>query len=249
MDNIKQVIAKNLIKYRKAAKMTQLELAELLMYSDKNISKWERGEAVPDILILKQLADMYHIGVNDFLQENEEECVLINQVEQTKTKKKMMNKKQVLISLLSVSLVWLVATIAFSLFINIPATKDYAWWSFILALPITMIVVLVFTSIWCTNLMNAIMVSFLIWTSALAIFVCVRIPDIWMIFLVAIPLQILDVLWFILKKVNKNLRFQMQMREKNIKGKNNNTNKNKSITKSSTLEEQILNKEENNSNV
>lgn len=252
MDNIKQVIAKNLIKYRKAAKMTQLELAELLMYSDKNISKWERGEAVPDILILKQLADMYHISVNDFLQESDEECVIKNQIEPKKSKKKMMNKKQMLINLLSVSLVWLVATVAFGLLETFPATKQYAWWSFILALPITMTVVLVFTSIWCTNLMNAIMVSLLIWTSALAIFICVNAPDIWMIFIVAIPLQILDILWFILRKVNKNLKFHMQ-RTKNEKCDNNSTSKSlkkdNCKTNSDMIDEKILNKEEKSLNV
>ena len=213
MDNIKQVIAKNLIKYRKAAKMTQLELAELLMYSDKNISKWERGEAVPDIIILKQLADMYHISVNDFLVENQEPLQTNIQPEDVSNKKKIMNKKQVLISLLSVSLVWLVATICFCFFINFSATQPYAWRVFILAIPITMIVLLVFTSIWCTNLMNAIVVALLIWTSALAIFVCLNIAESWLIFIVAVPLQILDVLWFVLKKHNKVLKFQLQQKK------------------------------------
>ena len=250
MDNIKQVIAKNLIKYRKAAKMTQLELAELLMYSDKNISKWERGEAVPDITILKQLADMYHISVNDFLQESDEQnSPSIAPGTQT-TKKKVMNKKQVLITLLSVFLVWLVATTAFGLLENLPATKAYAWWSFILALPITMVVVLVFTSIWCTNLMNAIMVSLLIWTSALAIFICVDVSDIWMIFLVAVPLQILDILWFILRKVNKNLKLQLQVAKKDKPSKNKTKNLEKTPASKNEIEaNQNINKEENSQNV
>ena len=66
MEDLKEIIANNLVKFRKNAKLTQLELAEKLKYSDKNISKWERGDAVADVVVLKQLADLYSIKVDDF---------------------------------------------------------------------------------------------------------------------------------------------------------------------------------------
>ena len=72
MEDLKKIIAKNITDLRTAKGITQLELAEKLMYSDKNISKWERAEAVPDVVVLKTLADMYGITVNDFLVENNE---------------------------------------------------------------------------------------------------------------------------------------------------------------------------------
>ena len=101
-------------------------------------------------------------------------------------------------------LVWLVAIISFGIMIFTPI-KNYAWMTFIVALPVSCIVLLVFTSIWCTNLFNAITVGFLIWTTALAINICIPIPEIWLIYIVAIPLQVLDILWFTFRKVNKNL--------------------------------------------
>ena len=52
---LKSQIGANLSAYRKRAGMTQAGLAEKLNYSDKAISKWERGESVPDVLILCQL--------------------------------------------------------------------------------------------------------------------------------------------------------------------------------------------------
>ena len=58
-ENLTAIIAENLVYYRKKAQMTQLQLAEKLNYSDKSISKWERGEGVPDIFILAQLAKLY----------------------------------------------------------------------------------------------------------------------------------------------------------------------------------------------
>ena len=68
-EKLKSTIASNLTYYRKQAGLTQLKLAEILNYSDKAVSKWERGEGVPDIFILVQLADLYQISVNDLIGE------------------------------------------------------------------------------------------------------------------------------------------------------------------------------------
>ena len=61
MQDIKPIIAKNITILRQNAKMTQSELAEKLNYSDKAISKWERGESIPDITVLKALADLFGV--------------------------------------------------------------------------------------------------------------------------------------------------------------------------------------------
>ena len=55
MEDIKKIISKNIQTLRKDADLTQSELAERLNYSDKAVSKWERGESVPDIVVLKQI--------------------------------------------------------------------------------------------------------------------------------------------------------------------------------------------------
>ena len=64
--NLQEVLANNLIHYRKASGLTQLELAQELNYSDKSVFKWERGEEFQDIFILKSLDDFYEIIVDDF---------------------------------------------------------------------------------------------------------------------------------------------------------------------------------------
>ena len=53
--DIKENFAKNLTNFRKQANLTQVELAEKLNYSDKAVSKWERGESIPDLYALKTL--------------------------------------------------------------------------------------------------------------------------------------------------------------------------------------------------
>ena len=53
---IKQNFARNLLAYRKARGLTQSQLAEKLNYSDKSISKWERGDVLPDIVTISMIA-------------------------------------------------------------------------------------------------------------------------------------------------------------------------------------------------
>ena len=61
MEDLKLIIAKNISTLRKAAAMTQFELAEKLNYSDKAVSKWERGESLPDVSVLKAIADIFSV--------------------------------------------------------------------------------------------------------------------------------------------------------------------------------------------
>lgn len=195
MDNIKESIAENISTYRKQAKLTQVELAEKLNYSDKAVSKWERGEAIPDIIILKQIADLFGITVDD----------LIKKPKQSKSNKffqipSILKNKRLLITILSVILVWLVATILFVMF-SIFAKNVYPIWIvFILALPVSAIVLTVFSSLWGNNITTYITVTILIWTACLSIYLVFSSPKIWLIFLIAIPLQILATLWFLIWK-------------------------------------------------
>ena len=71
MDELKLIFASNLIRLRTAAGMTQAELAEKINYSDKSISKWERGEAIPDAFVLKQMAAIFKVTVDYLLTSND----------------------------------------------------------------------------------------------------------------------------------------------------------------------------------
>ena len=107
--DVKLIISKNIIKYRKKMGLTQLELAEKLNYSDKTLSKWERGESMPDIVTLKQLADIFMISV-DVLISTEDTIIGFVPI---KERKKISKRNIISISLLSAGIVWFIATIAF----------------------------------------------------------------------------------------------------------------------------------------
>ena len=70
MENLKHLIALNIAALRRAQGMTQITLAEKLHYSDKAISKWERGESLPDISVLKEIADLFGVTVDYLLYEH-----------------------------------------------------------------------------------------------------------------------------------------------------------------------------------
>ena len=70
LDKLKLISASNIINLRTAAGLTQAELGAKLNYSDKTISKWERGDAIPDAFVLTQLADIFGVDVNYLLSEH-----------------------------------------------------------------------------------------------------------------------------------------------------------------------------------
>ncbi len=69
-EDLPKIIAKNITSLRRGAGMTQAKLAEEIGYSDKSVSKWERCEGVPDVVCLKNMADLFGVTVDYFLVED-----------------------------------------------------------------------------------------------------------------------------------------------------------------------------------
>ena len=68
-EKLRENFARNLTYYRKALNLTQTDLAEKLNYSDKSISKWERGDGLPDLSVTAQLAEIFGLTVNDLIAD------------------------------------------------------------------------------------------------------------------------------------------------------------------------------------
>lgn len=189
---LEDIIAENLIYYRKALGLTQLDLAEKLNYSDKLISKWERGEGMPDIIVLKTLADLYKIQIDDFYKE-----------EKQKTPISKTNKRWYIVGL-SALLLWLVATTVFvTLAIVLPETF-YWWLIFVYAITGTGIVGVVWAGIFHHKLFQLIATSVIIWGGVVSIYLTllltIGLNNLWLIFIVGVPLEGLAVLWFFLRR-------------------------------------------------
>lgn len=198
-EELKKKLAKNLIYYRKNNNLTQLQLAEKLSYSDKAISKWERGESVPDILTLKALADLYHCKIDDLLKEKNR-------------KKLFITKNKLIISLLSVGLVWLIAVVTYMFSSIISESLNLSisnlWMIWVYATLPTFIIALIFAKIWGKRWMRFIFVSGIVVSAGLIIhlhLLLANIPSSWLVWCVVAALEILVVLWYSLRFKNKDI--------------------------------------------
>lgn len=178
---LRKTVAKNIAAYRKAHHDTQLDLATKLNYSDKSVSKWERGESLPDVYILSQIAELYGVSVS----------ALIGEIQPPRESKPHYH---MFILLLSLALTMAVATLLFSMFMI--CKVDYpAWMFFVYALPVCSIICIVFTSLWWGILWQGVSVSALIWTLGLSLYLSFELENVSLIFLVCAALQVLTLLW------------------------------------------------------
>ena len=183
---LRKTVAKNIAAYRKAHHDTQLDLATKLNYSVKAVSKLERGESLPDVYILSQIADLYGVSVS----------ALIGEIQPPKESKPHYH---MFILLLSLALTMAVATLLFSMFMI--CKVDYpAWMFFVYALPVCSIICIVFTSLWWGILWQGVSVSALIWTLGLSLYLSFELENVSLIFLVCAALQVLTVLWEVFRK-------------------------------------------------
>ncbi len=198
IENLKSIIAENITFYRKNANITQQELANKLNYSDKSISKWERGEGLPDIYILKQIADLFEITVNDLIEKRKEKF---------KFTKKLKIKNKIIICLLSIGLVWLVATIAHLILKVLHIDKLIITYVYLFAIPISFLLLYIFNRIWYRkNYINCISVSLLFWTGIFSFFYTIKhyLENFQAIFFIGIPFQIIVILWYLMDRKKQN---------------------------------------------
>ena len=166
-DRIKARIGTNIAERRKRAGLTQAGLAERLNYSDKAISKWERGESVPDVLTMMQLAELFGVRVDDLLQDP----ALSGSLLAEEPKKPLASKR--VIQALSSTLVWFVALFFFVVIssFGIPSS----WVAFFYAVPANAIVLLCLRSAWHNYSWNKALISLIVWGSLAAIYVSLQV--------------------------------------------------------------------------
>jgi len=190
-NDIKERIAFNLIRYRKKNNMTQLELAEKLNYSDKSISKWERKEGLPDLVILQNLADLFGITLNDMLS-------LDKKMAKPKTR-----LSRLLVAMIAFTGVWTIATLIYVAFGMFVPDLSRPWLSFIYAIPVSITTSVVFSSLWGNLLTRFTSISALSWSLVLALYITLDNHAYWLLFIAAVPMQVLIILAFTLKRKQK----------------------------------------------
>lgn len=190
MEELKEIIAHNIASLRKQNGMTQLELAERLNYSDKAVSKWERGESIPDIAVLKSIAELFGVTLDYLVRADHSR-------EESMPQNPHSKRNRVLITGMSIVLVWLIATFLFINFNLVSEHFQYMWHIFVYAVPASMVVWLVFNALWFNPRRNFLIISLLVWTLLVAIYLPLMnlSVSLWQIFFIGIPAQVIIVLW------------------------------------------------------
>ncbi len=201
---LKKQIGRNIVSYRKRSQMTQAQLAEKLNYSDKAVSKWERGESMPDVLTLVQIAEQFDVTVNDILVDPDALPTQTGPVVRVMGKaveKNLKRKadKRIILSLSSL-LVWFIALFCYVLLSILDVPKS--WVAFIYAIPADAIVLLSLRSAWKDFRWNQMLISAIMWGGLLSVFASVLAfvdaglwVKLWQIFLLGIPGQAAILLW------------------------------------------------------
>ena len=209
----KIVISQKIKEYRSKQKVTQKELAELLGVTCQSISKWERGESVPDIIVLKQIADMFGVTVDYLLCETHDEPVrIVDDEEQKKTATEVAKRQQSLrtrgvVTGMSVLLVWMTATVLFIIFDTAEIDARSHWIVFACAVPASFVVWLVMNSIWFNRRRNYLIISLLMWSTLALIYIPVLLfagKNLWLIFSLGLPGQAIIIMWSRLKQSGDN---------------------------------------------
>lgn len=195
MSEIKEIIGKNLTALRNAKGITQADLAKSLNYSDKSVSKWELGESLPPIDVLKTLAETYGVTL-DYLTNEFHDEIRDNEYN---SRNNLTNK--IIITLLSISLVWLIATVSY--FYLSLTTILRPWLIFIASVPVSSIVLLVFNGIWGRRVFIFLITTVLVWSILVFTYLLFLENNIWAIFVIGIPLQVAIILWANLKPIKK----------------------------------------------
>ena len=200
-ENLKYQIGANIAAYRKRSSLTQAELAEKLNYSDKAVSKWERGESVPDVVTLVQLAEQFGVTVNDLLVDPnalpENPGTIEKAIVHVSEKALKRKADKGIILRLCTTLVWFVALFIFVVVSSIGIPNS--WVAFIYAIPANAIVLLSLRSAWHDFRWNRALISIIVWGSLLSIYMSLLLFfgwNVWKIFLLGIPGQIAIFLWF-----------------------------------------------------
>ncbi len=200
MEELKLVVASRLIRLRQEAGMTQAELGEKLNYSDKTVSKWERGESVPDAFVLLRLSEIYNTTVDALLRED---APWQDPVEKRRNDERAKAPKfsSAVVTLVALMGIW---TMAVAMFVSFWLAMDVLLWQiFACAVPVSLITLLVLNSVWNRGRHNLYIVMGLVACAVALVYLFMLPMNPWQLFLILIPAEVLVFLCFRIRKREK----------------------------------------------
>lgn len=194
MDDFKRIVAKNITALRTSMNLTQAQLGERLNYSDKSVSKWERGDSVPDVFVLKKIADMGGVTVDWMLADHGGEPVAVP------AERRILRYSRRFITLTVVAGIWALAVM---IFVLMWMTGTVLWLVFVYTVPVCLVTLLVLNSVWGTRENNLYIISGIVWGAICAIYLSFLSRNWWQLFLIGVPAQIIILFAFSIRNKTK----------------------------------------------
>lgn len=198
MDDFKRIVANNITALRTSMNLTQAQLGEKLNYSDKSVSKWERGSSLPDVFVLKQIADMAGVTVDDLLVEHGDEPLVTEQEQKSRRYSRRFISLTVLAGIVALAVLLFV--------ILWMMTGTIMWLVFIYAVPVSLITMLVLNTLWGSRSNNLYIISGIVWGVICAVYLSFLDKNWWQLFLPGVPAQIIILFAFSIKKKTKETK-------------------------------------------
>ena len=185
LSELKLISASNIIRLRTQAGFTPAELGEKLNYSDKTISKWERGEAIPDAYVLTQMAEIFGVTV-DYLLSTHDAWENPNEVEDQE--QGISRYSANVIIAIAVLGVW---TMALSVFVLLWLLGYIVWQSFVVALPVSILTYMVLICVFNRRSHLQFVIAAFVLSMFVLLYFVLPLQKPWQLFLIAIPAIIL----------------------------------------------------------
>lgn len=195
MKNIKLIIANNLQSLRKQKRLTQFEVGEAVHYSDKAVSRWEKGESLPDVETLQNLAEFFGVKTAYLFEEH-----IATPIFPVESKQQVINKITSVV--LSVLIVWMIAIFIF-LYLG-SYNNIYYWQLFVWAIPASTLVLQYFNKVWGKKKYSLILSSIFIWSFITGIYCQFIHYNLWLIFFVGAPIQVVIILNIFIKNIKQS---------------------------------------------
>ena len=178
MDDIREIVAKNIVTLRKKSGLTQVELAKKINFSDKAVSRWEKGEVLPDVETLQKLSEVFNVSISSILEIKDD---------LQKNKSVKLTKKDVLSQVFLICEIWSIIAVIYSYF-NLSRGMNL-WQIFVWGIPATSLFLILQTRKKQNNISSFVYGTIFVWSFITCVFLTRLKYNPWYIFLLGIPLQ------------------------------------------------------------
>ena len=190
-EDLKAVVAANIIKLRNAAGLTHAQLGEKLNYSDKTISKWERAEALPDAASLKAMGEIFGVTVDLLLTDDS--------LWKSPPPERAEYSKSA-ITLVSITGIWTVAVLTF---VILWLCGIVYWQTFVYAVPVSLVTLLSLNASFHRMRWMELIVGLLVASSIFTVYLALVSFNLWQLLLVILPAEAVVFFSFRIRKRKK----------------------------------------------